>query len=638
MPSRQPTLQSATSDGQNPGIRYYHIAFIAIALGAVLLLDAVTPLALLTGILYIPLIYCSLWFFRPRTAFVFAGIATILTVIGYFISPASNGVLWIGILNRVLTIAALWFVALLAYMRRKADHRIREQAEALADIDYLYRQLVDGLIGFGIYRISPEGVVASWSKSAERIKGYTAEEIIGQKFSKFYTEKDCAAGIPEQALAAAAATGQYVGEAWHLRKDGSGFMAGITIYALHSLQGKLVGFSYVTQDITELKKIEKVAEERAEALAAIDHLYRQLVDGLQGFAIYRLSPEGLVESWSKSAERMKGYAANEVIGQNFAKFYTEKDRAAGIPQHKLKTAAALGLFSSESWHVRKDGRRFMAGVVIYALRDPQGKLVGFSNITQDITARMKIEKIAEDYLAALTRSNQELDDFAYIASHDLKEPLRGISTNAIFLKEDYAEKLDEEGLKRLDRMAYLCERMEQLVNDLLYFARIGKQELAVKETDLNAVIKDIELMMETLLLERNAVITIPKLLPTISCDATRVTEVFRNLITNAVKYNRSKDKSVEIGCVDRMEDKSGTVASRVFYVRDNGIGIDKEYQEEVFTIFKRLNEEEGDEKGTGVGLTFVRKIVERHDGHIWVESEPGKGSTFYFTLNDGVAT
>jgi len=234
-------------------------------------------------------------------------------------------------------------------------------------------------------------------------------------------------------------------------------------------------------------------------------------------------------------------------------------------------------------------------------------------------------------LAALARSNQELDEFAYIASHDLREPLRGVANNACFLKEDCAAELSPAAMKRLDRMTYLCQRMDRLVDDLLYFSRLGRQELAVQTTDLNEVIVDIATTMEAALQERDAAIVVPRPLPTIRCDRPRITEMFRNLITNAIKYNDSEVKRVEIGWSERPG--AGGAAERVFHVRDNGIGIAEEFHREVFRIFKRLNPEDDRVKGTGVGLTFVEKIVERHNGSIWIESAAGAGTTFHFTLN-----
>ncbi len=228
------------------------------------------------------------------------------------------------------------------------------------------------------------------------------------------------------------------------------------------------------------------------------------------------------------------------------------------------------------------------------------------------------------YNEKLMRSNQELDDFAYIASHDLKEPLRGLYNHASFLHEDYADKLDAEGKRRLERLSKLCQRMERLVNDLLYFSRLGRGELAIQRTEPKSIIEEIKLMMEVTLKEKNASIIIQPM-PAVVCDKPRMTEVFRNLITNAVKYNNNPLPIIEIGW---------NAEHGAFYVKDNGIGIDKEFHTEIFRIFKRLNPSEEGDTGTGVGLTFVKKIIERHKGRIWVESSLGNGATFYFTTGE----
>lgn len=236
------------------------------------------------------------------------------------------------------------------------------------------------------------------------------------------------------------------------------------------------------------------------------------------------------------------------------------------------------------------------------------------------------------YNEELKRSNQELDDFAYIASHDLKEPLRGLITQTSFLLEDYQNKLDAEAIRRLRRLSYLSQRMEQLISDLLYYSRLGRTQLAIQETDPNEIIAEVRQMMDVFLKEHNARITVPNPMPLVTCDKLRITEVFRNLITNAVKYNDKPERLVEVGYLDSVKTPHGEERG-VFYIRDNGIGIGSEFHDAIFRIFKRLkNPAIKDEEGTGSGLTFVKKIIERHKGHIWLESEPGKGATFYFTL------
>jgi light-regulated signal transduction histidine kinase (bacteriophytochrome) len=244
----------------------------------------------------------------------------------------------------------------------------------------------------------------------------------------------------------------------------------------------------------------------------------------------------------------------------------------------------------------------------------------------DITAKKMVELELQHQYDLLKQSNQDLDDFAYIASHDLKEPLRGLSNNATFLKEDYKDSLDEDAIKRIDRIIYLAERMEKLVNDLLHFAKLNKQEIDTKEVDLNNVIKDILSMMEIIFEKQNVKVIIPQKLPKIRCSEVEIAEVFRNLIVNAVKYNKNVEKIVEIG----YEKKNG---SYIFSIKDNGIGISPNNHEEIFRIFKRLNDEEEDVKGTGSGLTFVKKIIDRRGGNIWLESELGKGTTFYIIIN-----
>ncbi len=265
--------------------------------------------------------------------------------------------------------------------------------------------------------------------------------------------------------------------------------------------------------------------------------------------------------------------------------------------------------------------------------DEIGKLAHALSISQKNVSELKHSSIVLGrYIEDLKRSNQELDDFAYIASHDLKEPLRGLITQTTFLLEDYQDKLDVEAIRRLRRLIFLSQRMEQLIADLLYYSRLGRTELAIQEVDPNQMVGEVRQMMDTFLKERNATVTIPKPMPRVVCDKLRIAEVFRNLITNAVKYNNKPERLVEVGFLEKVKAPHGE-EKNVFYVKDNGVGIGPEFHEAIFRIFKRLKDPAvKDEEGTGSGLTFVKKIIERHKGHIWLASVPGEGSTFYFTL------
>jgi light-regulated signal transduction histidine kinase (bacteriophytochrome) len=251
-------------------------------------------------------------------------------------------------------------------------------------------------------------------------------------------------------------------------------------------------------------------------------------------------------------------------------------------------------------------------------------------------ALRRVDELAQTNLE-LERSNQELDAFAYIASHDLKEPLRGIHNYSNFLLEDYSEVLDEEGVAKLETLVRLTQRMEDLIDSLLHFSRLGRVELDLKRINLNNLVKTV---IEVLHLSRSGVsLRMPKPLPTIECDPVQVSEVFSNLISNAIKYNNAQEKWVEISWIDKFNSPFSSIDRRqekafkpVFYIRDNGIGIPEHHLETIFRIFKRLHSPKQYGGGTGVGLTIARKIVERHGGQIWAESEVGKGSTFYFTL------
>lgn len=258
--------------------------------------------------------------------------------------------------------------------------------------------------------------------------------------------------------------------------------------------------------------------------------------------------------------------------------------------------------------------------------------VRFTGSVTNIDEQKKSDAKLEEYMRELERINGDLDDFAYIASHDLNEPLRGLSNNALFLKEDYQDKLDEKALQRLDRIMFLCKRMEKLVNDLLHFARIKNQELQIQKVDLNNVIEDIRVTLDHFLAESNAEILVPRRLPRVICDEVIITELFRNLIVNGIKYNDNEKKIIEIGYHNTREDDSSESKIEL-YIKDNGIGIPREHQKDIFRIFKRLDDREDSIRGTGIGLTFVKKIVERHNGKIWLESQPGSGSIFHFTIS-----
>jgi chemotaxis family two-component system sensor kinase Cph1 len=257
---------------------------------------------------------------------------------------------------------------------------------------------------------------------------------------------------------------------------------------------------------------------------------------------------------------------------------------------------------------------------IDAIIELRSAIVGIVLRKADELARINIE---------LARSNSELDAFAYIASHDLKEPLRGIHNYSNFLIEDYADVLQAEGVSKLQTLVRLTQRMEDLINSLLHFSRLGRVELTLQKTDLNELVNSVIDILNISLKETEVDIRLPRPLPSVYCDPVQMSEVFSNLISNAIKYNNKPNKLVEVGFLDTALNKPEYI---VFYVKDNGIGIKEKHFDAIFRIFKRLHPLNKYGGGTGAGLTIAKKIVERHNGEIWVKSTYGEGSTFYFTL------
>ena len=260
--------------------------------------------------------------------------------------------------------------------------------------DSMYRLLIQSVTDYAIYMLSVDGIVSNWNPGAERAKGYQEHEIVGQHFSIFYTEEDRDRGLPQHMITCALRDGRVEGEGWRVRKDGSKLWAHVTLQAVQDGDGQTLGIAKITRDMTEKRERERKVLEQ-------ERNFRVLVQGVTDYAIYMLSPQGVVTNWNAGAERAKGYRADEIVGQHFSRFYRPEDQRRGLPERALGIARETGKFEGEGWRIRRDGTRFWAHVVIDAIYDEAGALLGFAKITRDVTEKKRIE-----------------DQVAHLAHHD----------------------------------------------------------------------------------------------------------------------------------------------------------------------------------------------------------------------------
>jgi PAS domain S-box-containing protein len=486
-----------------------------------------------------------------------------------------------------------------------------------------YELLISSVIDYAIYMLDPTGRVVSWNPGAERIKGYTAEEIIGQHFSRFYTEEDRADGIPAKALKTAAETGRFTAEAWRVRKDGTRFWAAVVIDPIIR-DGKLIGFAKITRDMTE---------QRAAQLAALEaeRRFRLLVQRVTDYAIFMLDPNGHVTNWNAGAASIKGYTEAEIIGEHFSRFYTPEDIEARMPWAALEKAHREGRYEAEGWRVRKDGSRFWASVVVDAIRDDDGTLIGFAKITRDLTerreAQLQLERSREELFQA--QKMEAVGQLTGGLAHDFNNLLTGISGSLELLRTRIAQGRLSELDRYFTSALGATSRAAALTHRLLAFAR--RQTLDPKPTDANRLIATMEDLVQRTVGPRirlEAALAVG-LWPTV-CDPNQLENALLNLCINArdampdggqLTIETANTWLDERGARERDMEPGQYVA---ICVTDTGDGMTPDVLARAFDPFyttKPMGQ------GTGLGLSMVYGFAKQSRGQVRLYSEVGNGTT-----------
>ncbi|MET0180904.1 MAG: PAS domain S-box protein [Novosphingobium sp.] len=475
--------------------------------------------------------------------------------------------------------------------------------------------LIQSVTDYAIYMLDPTGVVVSWNAGAERFKGYVADEIIGQHFSRFYTPEDRALGVPEKVLATSRTEGRFEAEGWRVRKDGSRFWANVVVDPIRDETGELVGFAKVTRDLTE----RMLAQEQ---LRRSEERFRLLVQSVTDYAIYMLDPDGMVSSWNAGAQRFKGYTEDEIVGQHFSRFYPEEERARGTPAKALATALAEGRFEAEGWRIRKDGSRFWANVVIDPVYGPDGKLVGFAKITRDLTERRETQAALEQAREAFFQS-QKMEAIGQLTggvAHDFNNLLAAIMGSLDLARRRMNEGADARPF--LDNALKAAERGATLTQRMLAFAR--KQELQLEDVDVGECLRDMaELITRTIGQDITIDTRLPLVLPQVRVDRTQLELALLNLVVNARDALPDGGRVV----IAARAEPIGLPAKVKFVrlsVRDEGFGMDAETLARAIEPFFTTK---GVGKGTGLGLSMVQGMVEQCGGRIEIASAPDAGTT-----------
>jgi len=487
----------------------------------------------------------------------------------------------------------------------------------------LFKYLVQGVKDYAIFALDPAGNIITWNTGAALTKGYSAEEVIGKHFSIFYSEEAKARKHPDFELAEALRVGTYEEEGWRYRKDGTPFWAGVVINSLVDEEGKHLGFAKVTRDLTEKRRAEHALVDSTQLLQQSEAKFHLAVSAVKDYAILILDPEGIIMTWNAGAEKIKGYKADEIIGNHFSIFYTAEAKESGHPAYELERALQDGSYQEESLRVRKDGSQFWASVTITPI---EGGKLGFVKVTKDLTERRQNELALEQARDAAIEANLLKSALVANISHELRTPLSGILSLSELIARD--PKLEAETLESAGRIFSASKRLMGILNDLLDFAKLeaGRVEIENIPFSLLEVVDEVVGLTINKAEAKGLILaaSIGQAPDILEGDPNKVRQVLLNLVNNAIKF--TEKGGIEL----TVKAEKGKIQ---FAVTDTGLGIPAEMQAKLFKPFVQA---EGSTSrvfgGTGLGLSIAQQFVKLMDGEIGMFSEESVGTTIWFDL------
>ena len=485
--------------------------------------------------------------------------------------------------------------------------------------------LIDAVVDYAIYMIDVDGRVLTWNAGAQRLKGYTADEIIGRSFSEFYSAEDRIAGLPERALQTAATEDRFAAEGWRVRKDGTRFWASVVIDAIYD-GGKLIGFAKITRDVTDHQAAQI-------GLLESEKKYRQLVEAVIDYAIFQLDLNGIIATWNSGAQRIKGYSSDEIIGQHFSTFYTEEDRANNVPTLAIERARETGRYEAEGWRVKKDGSKFWALVVIDAIYDEQKNIIGFAKVTRDITERKEAQHALEIVQEQLSAS-QKMEAVGQLSggiAHDFNNLMMIVLGNLETMQRQGKQAPFSANVQRaLDNAMRGAQRASSLTSRLLAFSR--RQPLDPKPLDVTQFITGAAEFLQRSLGETIGIEAVGSAgLWKIEADPNQLESALVNLAINARDAMPGGGKlTIEASNIfadahyTRLNPEVAEGQYVVICVTDTGTGIPADVLSRAFEPFFTTKEPG---HGTGLGLSQVYGFVKQSGGHVKIYSEVGQGTT-----------